>query len=157
MDPNTVLAFHLPRYFEIPDVGLYLKQVVKYINDILCPLGLPEMTASMISNYVKQGLIDKPVRKQYDRALIANIMVVAFSKSILSMDDIRSFSSLLFDGEPFDQAYDDFCAAAENALTEVTQVNEDHIARRDDLIQAVVRAGARQVYLNDAFQQLKHS
>ena len=63
MDPNTVLAFHLPRYFEIPDVGLYLKQVVKYINDILSPLGLPEMTASMISNYVKQGLIDKPVRK----------------------------------------------------------------------------------------------
>ena len=156
MDPNTVSAFHLPRYPEIPDVGLYLKQVVKYINDIFSPLGLPEITASMISNYVKQGLIDKPVRKQYDRTLIAKIIVVAFTKSILTMDDIRNFSSLLFDGEPFDRTYDDFCALAENALTEVMRINEDNMTQRDGLIHAVVRAASRQVYLNDAFHQLNH-
>ena len=155
MDPAIISAFHLPRYTEIPDVGLYLKQVVKYINDIFSPLGLPEITASMISNYVKQGLVDKPVRKQYGRALIARIIVVAFAKSVLTMDDIRSFSSLLFDGEPFDRAYDDFCAASEKAVTDVFSEKEDNLTERLGLIHTVVRAAARRVYLNDAFQHLE--
>ena len=42
--------FRLPRYHEIPDVGLYLDQTVKYINRYLEPLGCMELTASMVSN-----------------------------------------------------------------------------------------------------------
>ena len=45
--------FHLPRYQEIPDVGLYLEQAAKYIGNCLSPLGDTALTRSMISNYVK--------------------------------------------------------------------------------------------------------
>ena len=31
----SVRDFHLPRYREIPDVGLYLEQTVKYIDNYL--------------------------------------------------------------------------------------------------------------------------
>ena len=33
-------AFRLPRSREIPDVGLYLEQAVKYVNSFLAPLDL---------------------------------------------------------------------------------------------------------------------
>ena len=33
MSANTIQSFHLPPYHEIPDVGLYLDQVTRYIND----------------------------------------------------------------------------------------------------------------------------
>ena len=29
---NTVRDIHLPRYWEIPTVGLYLEQVTRYVN-----------------------------------------------------------------------------------------------------------------------------
>ena len=43
--------FRMPRYDELPNVGLYLEQTVKYINECLSPLNIP-VTSSMISNYV---------------------------------------------------------------------------------------------------------
>ena len=55
--------FRLPGYQEIPNVGLYLEQTVKYLNEFLVPLGA-EITPSMVSNYVKKGLVSNPVRKQ---------------------------------------------------------------------------------------------
>ena len=63
--------FRLPRYAEIPNVGLYLEQTTKYINSYLAPLGCPEVTSSMVSNYVKKGLLPNPIKKQYDSQHIA--------------------------------------------------------------------------------------
>ena len=37
-----IAPFRLPRYAQIPDIGLYLEQVVRYINARLAPLGEPE-------------------------------------------------------------------------------------------------------------------
>ena len=62
---EPIRGFRLPRYAEIPTVGLYLEQTIKYINGFLAPLGCLELTGSMVSNYVKKGLIPAPVKKQY--------------------------------------------------------------------------------------------
>ena len=61
----SIRGLHLPRYAEIPNVGLYLEQVTKYINGYVAPLGCLELTTSMVSNYVKKGIIPKPIKKQY--------------------------------------------------------------------------------------------
>ena len=44
------MQFSLPRYEEIPDIGLYLDQTAKYINSYLEPLGDMNITPSLISN-----------------------------------------------------------------------------------------------------------
>ena len=54
---ESVRHFRLPRYEEIPNVGLYLEQVTKYISEYLDPIQEGALTASMISNYVKKHLI----------------------------------------------------------------------------------------------------
>ena len=60
-----IAPFRLPRYAQIPDIGLYLEQVVRYVNAYLAPLGEPELSPSMVSNYVKQRLIPAPQKKVY--------------------------------------------------------------------------------------------
>ena len=54
----------LPRYRELPSVGLYLDQTVQLVNS--CFRGFPgvELTPSMVSNYVKKGVISHPVKKK---------------------------------------------------------------------------------------------
>lgn len=53
---NITENFRLPRYKEIPDIGLYLEQTVSYINNILSIIDI-SITSSMLSNYVKKGYV----------------------------------------------------------------------------------------------------
>ena len=62
---EAMATFRLPRYDQLPDMGLYLEQITKYINQCLAPLGCIEVTSSMIRNYVKMGLVNNPAHKQY--------------------------------------------------------------------------------------------
>ena len=81
-------AFRLPIFKEIPDNELYLEQVVQYISMILKPLGEGLITASMISNYVKKKLVDRPVRKFYYRSQIAYLLYITLTKTVFSLDQI---------------------------------------------------------------------
>lgn len=113
---DSVRTFRLPRYEELPDVGLYLEQVTKYISDYLAPLEDIVLTGAMISNYVKKGLIDNPVRKQYSRDQIAYLFFIAVSKTVLSMDDIKQLIELQKKVYTPQRAYDYFCSEFENVL-----------------------------------------
>ena len=105
---NSILDFSLPPYEQIPDVGLYLDQVTKYINGYLQPLGDYALTASMISNYVKKGLLDSPVKKQYDREQVAYLFFIAVAKTVLSLDALTGFIEVQKRSYPLQTAYEYF-------------------------------------------------
>ena len=113
---DSIAKFHLPRYKEVPNMGLYLEQVTRYINSVLEPLGDIEITNSMISNYVKKGLVASPVKKQYDANQIIHLIAIAILKNVVSLENINE---LFFRQEKVytDQiAYDYFCQELENIL-----------------------------------------
>ena len=81
----SIEHFRLPAYESIPDVGLYLEQTVKYINSYFDSFESMNLTASMVSNYVKKGLVANAVKKQYYREQIAYLFFIAVAKNVLSM------------------------------------------------------------------------
>ena len=113
---EAVRDFRLPRYEEIPNVGLYLEQVVKYIGDYLAPLEDVLITGSMVSNYVKRGLVSNPVKKQYFRDQIAGLIYIAVAKNVLSLDDIRTLLEMQRNTYEVKKAYDYFCSEFENVV-----------------------------------------
>ena len=113
---RSVETFRLPRYQEIPNVGLYLEQATKYIDEYLSPLGEYSLTPSMISNYVKKGLITNPVKKQYGREQIAYLFFIAVAKSVLSLDALTGFIKVQQQTYTLPKAYDYFCEEFENLL-----------------------------------------
>jgi hypothetical protein len=108
--------FSLPRYDQLPDMGLYLEQAVKYTNQLFAPLGCVEITGSMVRNYVKMGLIENPVKKQYYADHLAYITAVTILKQVVPLDQI----SILFRRQKqvytAQVAYDYFCMELENVL-----------------------------------------
>ena len=116
---DAVRDFRLPRYEEIPNVGLYLEQVTKYMCDCLAPLADVSITGSMISNYVKRGLVGNPVKKQYDREQIAYLIYIAVAKNVLSLDDIQTLIEMQRQTYTPKRAYDYFCSEFENVLAYV--------------------------------------
>ena len=113
---RSVEGFRFPRYHEIPSVGLYLEQTTKYIADILAPLSDDEITASMISNYVKRGLVASPVKKQYSREQIAYLIYAMCAKKVLSMDNIKLMMQIQQQTYSAETAYNYFCDEFENLL-----------------------------------------
>lgn len=109
-------GFRLPRYHEIPDVGLYLEQTAKYINQWIEPLGLGEITGSMIRNYVKQGLITNPVQKQYSANQIAHLTAIALLKQVTPLEHISHLFCWQKDVYTDQVAYNYFCEEMENIL-----------------------------------------
>ena len=82
---ESVRSFHIPRLGEIPDVGLYLEQVTRYVNQSITGCGLSPITASMVSNYVKQKIIPGPEKKAYGAESIAYLIFVSCIKSVAAI------------------------------------------------------------------------
>lgn len=133
----------LPDYDQIPNVGLYLEQVTKYVNEYLEPMGCAPLTGSMISNYVKKDLLRNPIKKQYDREHIARLLLIAVSKTVLSLEDIAR----LLDSHPQGrEGYETFCGMLTSALGEV-------FAKQPGiLLQDTLTAVAHKLYLEEQFR-----
>lgn len=86
-------SFRLPAFGELPDVGLYMDQVVSLIDKYLLALGQdddrPIITSSMVNNYVKLGFMPAPEKKRYYPGHIAYLIMICLLKQVLSMHEIK--------------------------------------------------------------------
>ena len=152
--------FHLPRYQEIPDVGLYLEQAAKYIGNCISPLGDTALTGSMISNYVKKGLISSPVKKQYSRDQIAYLIFIAIAKSVLSLDGLASFLRLQQQTYPLQKAYDYFVQEFESLLMFTFELSDtvdmfpENGSDEKRLLYTCIIAAVQKVYLEKYLEAL---
>lgn len=151
---TIIQGFHLPRYQDLPNMGLYLEQTTKYINHFLAPLGCIEITSSMISNYVKKGLIPSPVKKQYYADQIAYLFFISIAKQVLSMENITALSERQRKTYPLQVAYDYFCVELENMLyfvfglsdtVEEVGVTQTH---EKNMLRSLIIAAAHIIYLD---------
>ncbi|MBQ9955086.1 MAG: DUF1836 domain-containing protein [Eggerthellaceae bacterium] len=113
---DSMEGFSLPRYRELPGVGLYLEQVVQFVNTVTAPLGLAPLTGSMVGNYVKQGLIESPAKKRYGADQLAYLIFITITKNVLSIENLRLFISMQKQTYDVFVAYDYFCEQFELAL-----------------------------------------
>ncbi len=157
---QSMEGFRLPRYNEIPDVGLYLEQATKYVASYLAPLGEYTLTPSMISNYVKKGLIANPIKKQYSREHIAYLFFIAVAKSVLSLTALTGFIKLQQQTYDLPKAYNYFVEELENLLMftfelkdTMEMVGEDNTDEKRLLYTCIV-AAVQKVYLEKCLEAI---
>lgn len=151
---ENIKDYHLPRYSQIPDVGLYLEQCVKLINSYLEPLGTGNITLSMISNYVKKGLVENPVKKQYFRQHLTKLIFIAVIKPVVALDDAGVLLGIQNESYSLDVAYDYFCEEFENVLyytfgisSELKEVGYTDTEQKD-LLQNAINTIVNKIYLD---------
>ena len=157
---QSVCDFRLPRYEEIPNVGLYLEQTTKYISEFLDPIQEGALTSSMISNYVKKHLIDSPVKKQYSRDQIAYLIFIAVSKNALSLDALMNFIKLQKRTYSPQRAYDYFCQQFEHLLrftfelTDTVELDFDEGGDEKRLLYSCIVAVTQKLYLEKCLEAI---
>lgn len=91
--------FHLPAWSEIPDIGLYMEQVVVLLKQYLdyLPPELKEeqlITSATINNYVRTKIMPEPKKKRYYRIHLAYLIIICTLKQSLSIAFIQKFIPL---------------------------------------------------------------
>lgn len=85
----------------IPDIGLYMDQVIQFLDDHLSSSRRNEedkiMTKTMINNYAKSGLIPSPDKKKYSKEHVMILILIYYYKSFLSISDIEKFLGPVID------------------------------------------------------------
>ena len=113
--------FKFPAWEQLPDMGLYMDQVITFLNDRLSCLYFNDekfVTNSMINNYVKAGLVRRPEKKHYTRTHLAYFIVVTILKRCYSMSQIDSMIQIQthMDNSSIHSAYDVFIQRFEDSL-----------------------------------------
>lgn len=157
---DSIRGFHLPRYKELPHVGLYLEQTVKYINHCLEPLGYVKITGSMVRNYVKQGLVANPREKHYDGDQIAYLICIAILKQVAPLEYLHRLFGRQKETYTNQVAYDYFCNELENVLycrfdlkDTVEDIGDTNSVEKE-MLRSAVTAVSHIIYIHTCMKQL---
>ena len=104
-------TFSYPKWEEIPNIDLYLDQVLLYVNQVCAPISPDKekrVTASMVNNYVKHGYLAKPDKKKYQRQQIARLIAITTLKSVFSIQEIAQTLNTLQTETSSEQLYNAF-------------------------------------------------
>ena len=117
----------MPRWEKITDIPLYMDQLIAVVTQYLEPFQIfssdkKPVTSSMVNNYVKLGLIPKPIKRHYNKRHIAYLIVITLFKEVISIQDIRRVLIFLAQSQGNSNAYDQFCA-----LLEITIKRKGHV------------------------------
>ena len=157
---QSIQDFQLPLYTEIPNVGLFLEQTTKFVSEYFATMPGITITSSMISNYVKKGLIASPVKKQYSRDQIAYLIFIAICKSVLSLDALDAFLRLQRQSYPLQRAYDYFVREFESLLlftfelTDTADMFPETSSDGKRLLYTCIIAAVQKVYLEKYLEAL---
>lgn len=151
-----MITFKMPEYNEIPNVGLFLEQVHRYISEYLEPLVGITITPSMISNYVKQSIVSKPVKKQYYREQIGEIFFVALTKSVMSLENIQVALEMQKKEKSPIELYEEFKKEITAEIYNVFGDEYDEKEKGRTIIHNIAVAIAHKVYLEYTFENMKN-
>lgn len=139
---ERMLRYQPPSWEALPDLGLYMDQVITFLERQLSPLCLTSIndkiiTPAMINNYVKMQLIPRPVGKKYEQSHLAALLILCTLKQVLPMEAIGRL--LPNPGEDIRNMYEKFCELQHTAFQHASNALA---AAETDALYCAVQASA---------------
>lgn len=150
---DSFSGYSLPYWEDLPDIELYMDQVISLIKkylEILYKVTISEkfITPSMINNYVKLKIIPPPVKKKYSKLHLAHLLVVCTLKQTLDMVTIQTILPPDLNEEEVKIAYNSFVKNQHKAFlyvidninsvsTPILNAEEENQTRMNDLLMQI--------------------
>lgn len=140
---KTYLTTHRPTAWnELPDIPLYMDQLVSYMPRQLIHLeqdkthssGDDTLTSAMVNNYIKEGLVPRADGKRYSRTHLSYLTAVCALKRVLSVKNVGTLLSagVQENGEDSEAFYRHFCAALDQALQDTAETLNEPSSEEGD-------------------------
>lgn len=151
---NILGGCELPEWNELPDIELYMDQVItiisKYLDAYHTASKLEKtITPSMINNYVKLKTIPAPIKKRYSKIHLAYLIIVCVLKQTLDMSTIQKLVPISLSEDDIKRVYDSFVRNQKKAFEYVSGSIES-------LAEPILNEGADEV-VGDILMQVSAS
>ncbi len=105
--------YTLPTWEQLPDLGLYMDQVIQLLSQYLdyMPPELKEeqiITAAAINNYVRTRVMPEPKKKKYYRIHLAYLIIICTLKQSLSIAMLQHLIPIGLDETQVNAVYSSF-------------------------------------------------
>ena len=108
----------------LPDIPLYMDQVVSYLPRQMACFGEGEgLTSAMINNYIKDGLLARANGKKYGQEHLAYLTAICALKQVMSVREMKVLTTVGREMRELDKQYEYFCTYLDQAMTDAA----DHI------------------------------
>lgn len=158
----------IPRWNDLPNIQLYMDQVVELINTSLAGWNVSGenlLTPSMVNNYVKMGILAPPEKKKYSRHHLAYLIIICLLKQIMPISDInifidsqRKFKSCEELLNSFAQTYEhDFIASLKNIrnmMRELQEIDDTNVFYSTMVLKAASLAGAGRFIVENSVKRI---
>lgn len=103
---------------QLPDFALYMDQVLSYMDRQIIRFNEGDsLTAAMVNNYTKTGLVPRAEGKKYKREHLAYLTAICVLKHVMSTRDMDLLIREELQGErSVDEGYAAFCQSLDKAL-----------------------------------------
>lgn len=81
--------YRMADWDHLPDLDLYMDQVISYLARGSLKGKDNELTPSMINNYVKEGLLSRANNKRYGREHLAYLQVINHLKQVINVKELK--------------------------------------------------------------------
>ena len=109
---------------DLPDIPLYMDQVVSYLSRQMLSFGEGEgLTSAMINNYIKDGLLDRANGKKYSQEHLAYLTAISALKQVLSVREMKVLTTVGREMRSPDRQYAYFCDCLDEAMADAA----DHL------------------------------
>lgn len=104
---------------QLPDFALYMDQVLSYMDRQVIRFDENDnLTAAMVNNYTKSGLVPRATGKKYNREHLGYLTAICVLKHVLSAKDMDMLiREELEGGRTVADAYAEFCLSLDQAMT----------------------------------------
>ncbi len=127
----------------LPDIGLYMDQLISYMPRQLIHYGEGErLTSAMVNNYIKDGALPRAEGKRYSRMHLAYLTAICALKQVLSVRDAGLLLASAAAGREPQGLYDLFREELDRAL-DVTAGTLDSSAEDDELARLAMTLALR--------------
>lgn len=121
--PQKIKSNPVAKWSELPDIELYMDQVITYIEKQLSVYQEEEegklITSSMINNYVKDGVIKHAVSKKYSKEHLASLIMIGLLKQVLPLSQISKITGTFNESENKENIYNTFIQIQSDAFSGV--------------------------------------
>ena len=117
----------------LPDFALYMDQVLSYMDrQVIRFDGDDGLTAAMVNNYTKSGLVPRAEGKKYNREHLAYLTAICVLKRVMSTKDMDLLIREELQGDrPVSDGYAAFCASLDQALCNVAAEMEERTGEQE--------------------------
>ena len=152
---NYMDNYQLPTWEELPDLELYMDQLISQVRRYLSLFPEdeknPVITPSIINNYVRLRVMPAPRRKRYGKLHVAYAIMICALKQVMTLTEIQKVIPPDLSEEQMRQLYNDFV----RKVTTATRLFMDEVrASAKDVMENKDAYGCESLVLHSAITSM---